>query len=63
MLKMMKLEASRFGNHAFHQILIPEAEKPLTCTTFFKGPFTMWNFTLAICSLSSNCADLCCERQ
>ncbi|EFX90262.1 hypothetical protein DAPPUDRAFT_309860 [Daphnia pulex] len=58
----MKLEASRFGNHAVHQIKIPEAEEHLTCATFFKGPFKMWNFTVAICLLSSNCADLCCER-
>ncbi|EFX61973.1 hypothetical protein DAPPUDRAFT_120695 [Daphnia pulex] len=59
----MNLEASRFGKHAVQHIQIPEAELHLTCTMFFKGPFKMWNFTVAIFTLSSNCADLCCERQ
>ncbi|EFX70613.1 hypothetical protein DAPPUDRAFT_112576 [Daphnia pulex] len=30
----------------------------LTCTMFFKGPYKIWNFTVAIL-LTSNCADLC----
>ncbi|EFX79895.1 hypothetical protein DAPPUDRAFT_319171 [Daphnia pulex] len=59
----MNPEACRFGKHAVQHIQIPEAESHLTCATFFKGPFKMWNFTVAICSLSSNCADLCCECQ